>query len=91
MLSRTTRNILQISARAGTFVPSRQFTQSAVLLARRKRSAQLEADYDIQYLEEYQYDDHTTFGHHLLHQVRQVRSYLRRIKQELPTFKRKLE
>ncbi|RKP07042.1 mitochondrial ribosomal subunit protein-domain-containing protein [Thamnocephalis sphaerospora] len=45
-------------------------------------------DYDVKELEEYQYDDHTTFGHHLLRQVREVRGYLRRVQQELPTLQK---
>ncbi|KAI9597269.1 mitochondrial ribosomal subunit protein-domain-containing protein [Syncephalis fuscata] len=65
-----------------------RFLSTTVAVAMpRKRIAQIESDYDIDNLEEFQFDDHTTFGHHFLHQVREVRGYLRRVKYELPALK----
>lgn len=41
-------------------------------------------EWNIEDLEEYGYDDHTSLGHHILDQVREVRRYLRLEKYELP-------
>jgi hypothetical protein len=84
------RTLMQCVASASTSTcTARTLSTTAAVAMPRKRIAQIESDYDIENLDEFQFDDHTTFGHHFLHQVREVRGYLRRVRYELPGLKGK--
>ena len=80
---------LQNSARQ--LIAVRTVTNSAPCLAGRKKMSypaynrELERDFDMEDLETWKHDDHTTYGHLLLENIRDVRQYMRKIKYELPT------
>ncbi|KAJ1679437.1 37S ribosomal protein S24, mitochondrial [Spiromyces aspiralis] len=70
---------------------ARALSTTAPILAGRKKqsyqeySRQLERNFDMEELQTWNHDNHTTFGHLYLENVRDVRQYLRKIKYEIPT------
>ncbi|KAL1925282.1 mitochondrial 37S ribosomal protein mS35 [Calcarisporiella thermophila] len=80
-----------IGSRATTLL-RRSFSTSAALRVGRQRatSARLApfADFDINDLEEFRFDDQTTMGHEMITNIREIRSYLRKAKYEIPTLEK---
>ncbi|KAI8146111.1 mitochondrial ribosomal subunit protein-domain-containing protein [Fennellomyces sp. T-0311] len=64
----------------------RSFSTAAAALAGRQgsRFRKPEKKFDVNYMEEFQFDDQTTIGHELFENIRNVRQYLRKTEYELP-------
>ncbi|KAJ8662885.1 hypothetical protein O0I10_001061 [Lichtheimia ornata] len=72
-----------------TIVQKRAFASTTIALAGRQggRFRRPEKKYDVDHMEQFQFDDQTTMGHDLFENIRTVRQYLRKTEYELPKLK----
>lgn len=72
-----------------TIVQKRTFASTTIALAGRQggRFRRPEKKYDVDHMEQFQFDDQTTMGHDLFENIRTVRQYLRKTEYELPKLK----
>ncbi|CDH54045.1 37s ribosomal protein [Lichtheimia corymbifera JMRC:FSU:9682] len=72
-----------------TIVRKRTFASTTIALAGRQggRFRRPEKKYDVDHMEQFQFDDQTTMGHDLFENIRTVRQYLRKTEYELPKLK----
>ncbi|KAK9707826.1 37S ribosomal protein S24, mitochondrial, variant 2 [Basidiobolus ranarum] len=79
------RTNLAQSLKVGTkSVTKRHISATATVLARAKPTANKLPERDVGDLPDYDFNDHTWFGHNMLENIRDVRSYLKKAQYELP-------
>ncbi|KAK9702027.1 37S ribosomal protein S24, mitochondrial [Basidiobolus ranarum] len=85
MTTITRINVSQFAKSATVNMARRQISMAPVVLARAKPGAANKLpEKDVGDLPDYEFNDHTWFGHNMLENIRDVRSYLKKAQYELP-------